>query len=60
MQNKNLTNNAKVSSARKKRLLKIVLPAIIIVAGIAAAFYLKNTGPKSKRQPPVKLAPVVQ
>jgi RND family efflux transporter MFP subunit len=59
-QNKNLTNNTKASSVRKKRILKIVLPAIIIVAGVAAAFYLKNTGPKSKRQPPVKLAPVVQ
>ncbi|MDL1968164.1 MAG: efflux RND transporter periplasmic adaptor subunit [Deltaproteobacteria bacterium] len=59
-QNKNLTNNTKAPSGRKKRILKIVLPVIIIIAGIAAAFYLKNTGPKSKRQPPVKLAPVVQ
>jgi len=59
-QNKNLTNNAKTPSGRKKRILKIVLPAIIIVAGVAAAFYLKNTGPKSKKQPPVKLAPFVQ
>ncbi|MBC2695087.1 MAG: efflux RND transporter periplasmic adaptor subunit [Desulfobacteraceae bacterium] len=59
MQNKNLTNNTKVLSGRKKRILKIVLPLIIIIAGVAAAFYLKNTGPKSKRQPPVKLAPVV-
>ena len=59
-QNKNLANNTKSPSGRKKRILKIILPAIIIVAGVAAAFYLKNTGPKSKRQPPVKLAPVVQ
>ncbi len=60
MQNKNLTNNPKAPSGRKKRILKIVLPAIIIIAGVAAAFYLKNTGPKSKRQPPVKLVPIVQ
>lgn len=37
-QNKNLTDNTKASSVRKKRILKIVLPAIIIVAGVAAAF----------------------
>ena len=59
-QNKNLANNTKASSVSKKRILKIVLPAIIIVAGVAAAFYLKNTAPKSKRRPPVKLAPVVR
>jgi RND family efflux transporter MFP subunit len=59
-QNKNLTDTTKSSSGKKKRILKIVLPVIIIVTGIAAAFYLKNTGPKSKRQPPVKLAPVVR
>ena len=59
-QNKNLTNNTKASSVRKKLILKIVLPAIIIIAGIAAAVYLKNTAPESKRQAPVKLAPVVQ
>ncbi len=40
--------------------LKIILPVVVIIAGIAAAFYLKNTGPESKRQPPVKMAPVVQ
>lgn len=39
--------------------LKIILPAVIIIAGIAAAFYLKSTGPESKKQPPVKMAPVV-
>ena len=60
MQNKNLTNNTKAPSGRKKRILKIVLPAIIIIAGVAAAFYLKNTGPESKRRPPVKLVPIVQ
>lgn len=59
-QNKNLTNSAKASSGRKKRILKIVLPVIIIVLGIATAFYLEKTGPKSKRQPPVKLAPLVR
>ena len=59
MQNENLTNKIEISSGGKKRILKIILPAIIIIAGVAAAFYLKNTGPESKRQPPVKMAPVV-
>jgi len=57
--NNNLTDKTGTSSGNEKRILKIVLPVIIIVIGIAAAFYLKNTGPKSKRQPPVKLAPLV-
>ncbi len=59
-QNNNLTDKTGTSSGSKKHILKIILPVIIIVIGIATAFYLKNTGPKSKRQPPVKLAPVVQ
>jgi multidrug efflux pump subunit AcrA (membrane-fusion protein) len=59
-QNKNLTNNDKAPSGSKKWILKMVLPAIIIFVGIAAASYLKNTGPKTKRQYPVKLAPIVQ
>jgi len=59
-QNNNLTNKIDAPSGGKNHILKIVLPVIIIIIGIAAAFYLKNTGPKSKRQPPVKLSPVVQ
>ena len=56
----NLTDKNKGLSGSKNQILKIVLSLIIIAAGIAAASYLKNTGPKSKKQPPVKLAPVVQ
>ncbi|MDA3832169.1 MAG: HlyD family efflux transporter periplasmic adaptor subunit [Spirochaetales bacterium] len=59
-QNNNLTDKTGTSSGGKKHLLKIILPVIIIVIGIAAAFYLKNTGHKSKRQAPVRLAPLVQ
>lgn len=59
-QNNNLTDKTGTSSGSEKHILKIILPVIIIVIGIAAAFYLKDTGPKSKRQPPVKLAPLVQ
>jgi RND family efflux transporter MFP subunit len=58
--NNALTDKTGTSSGGKKQILKIVLPVVIIVIGIAAAFYLKNTGPKSKRQPPVKLAPLVR
>jgi len=59
-QNNNLADKTGTSSGSKKHLLKIILPVIVIVIGIAAAFYLKNTGPESKRQPPVKLAPLVR
>ena len=47
-------------SGKIKLVLKIVLPIILIGAGLAAASYLMKTGPKSARRPPVKLAPLVQ
>jgi RND family efflux transporter MFP subunit len=59
-QNNNLKDKTKASLVRNKQILKIVLPLIIIVIGITTAFYLKNTGPKSKRRPPIKLASIVQ
>ncbi len=52
--------NAKPASSRLKLALKILLPIIVVGAGIAAASYLKDTGPKSTRRPPEKLAPLVQ
>jgi len=59
-QNNNLTDKIDTPSGGKNHILKIVLPVIIIIIGVATAYYLKNTGPKSKRQPPVKLAPLVR
>jgi RND family efflux transporter MFP subunit len=53
-------NQPKDSSGRLTLIFKIILPLIIILTGIAAASYLKKTGPTSERRPPVTLAPVVQ
>ncbi len=52
--------NAKPSSSGLKLALKIMLPIIVIGAGMAVASYLKDTGPKSTRRPPERLAPMVQ
>jgi len=59
-QRKNIEDKPKVSSGWVTLIFKVLLPVIIILTGIAAASYLKKTGPKSQRRPPVTLAPVVQ
>jgi len=59
-QRKNIEDKPKVSSGWVTLIFKVLLPIIIILTGIAAASYLKKTGPKSQRRPPVTLAPVVQ
>jgi len=59
-QRKNIGDKPKVSSGWVTLIFKVLLPIIIILTGIAAASYLKKTGPKSQRRPPVTLAPVVQ
>jgi RND family efflux transporter MFP subunit len=59
-QRKNIGDKPKVFSGWVKLIFKVLLPIIIILTGIAAASYLKKTGPKSQRRPPVTLAPVVQ
>lgn len=47
-------------SGRIALVLKIILPLIIILTGIAAYNYLKKTGPTTERRPPSTFAPVVQ
>ena len=42
------------------RIFKVLLSILIVGAGVATATYLNNTGPKSKKRPRAKLAPVVQ
>ena len=59
-QRKNIGDKPKVFSGWVTLIFKVLLPVIIILTGIAAASYLKKTGPKSQRRPPVTLAPVVQ
>ena len=41
-------------------IIRIVLSLVILAVGIATASYLKNSAPRTKKQPPVKLSPTVQ
>ena len=46
--------------ARSPRpIIRIVLSLVILVAGIGGASYLKNSAPRTKKRPPVKLSPTV-
>ena len=46
--------------ARSPRpIIRIVLSLVILGAGIGAASYLKNSAPRTKKRPPVKLSPTV-
>jgi RND family efflux transporter MFP subunit len=40
--------------------LKVVVPLLILGAGIAGASYISNTEPKARKRPPVKTASLVQ
>jgi RND family efflux transporter MFP subunit len=40
-------------------IIRIVLSLVILGAGIGAASYLKNSAPRTKKRPPVKLSPTV-
>ena len=55
-----IENHSRKSSRWLTWIFKVLLPVVIILTGIATASYLKKTGPKSERRPPVALAPVVQ
>ena len=59
-ENKQEKNRFKFSPRWAARAFKVFIPILIILTGIAAASYLKKTGPKSERRPPVTLAPLVE
>ena len=40
-------------------IIRIVLSLVILGAGIGAASYLKNSAPRTRKRPPVKLSPTV-
>ncbi len=56
----NFSGNSSAKITKIKWILKIVLPAIMVIAGIAASSYLKNTGPSTQRRQPVPFAPAVE
>ncbi|MCP4106831.1 MAG: efflux RND transporter periplasmic adaptor subunit [Desulfobacteraceae bacterium] len=41
-------------------IIKIVLPLLIICIGIAGAYYLKNSGKKTRKRPPAKMTSLVR
>ncbi|MBU1162316.1 MAG: efflux RND transporter periplasmic adaptor subunit [Proteobacteria bacterium] len=57
----NMLPEKQPNSARSPRpIIRIVLSLVILAVGIATASYLKNSAPRTKKQPPVKLNPTVQ
>jgi RND family efflux transporter MFP subunit len=57
---KNMLPEKQPDSARSPRpIIRIVLSLVILGAGIGAAFYIKNSAPRAKKRPPVKLSPTV-
>jgi len=61
LQKNNMLPEKQTNPAKSPRpIIRIVLSLVILGAGIGAAFYLKNSAPRIKKQPPVKLSPTVQ
>ena len=56
----NMLPETQPNPARSPRpIIRIVLSLVILGAGIGAASYLKNSAPRTKKRPPVKLSPTV-
>ncbi|PLX53613.1 MAG: efflux RND transporter periplasmic adaptor subunit [Desulfobacteraceae bacterium] len=56
----NMLPEKQSNPARSPRpIIRIVLSLVILGAGIGAASYLKNSAPRTKKRPPVKLSPTV-
>ena len=58
-QNNILSEKQPTPAKNPKPIVRIVLSLVILVAGIGAASYLKNSAPRTRKQPPVKLSPTV-
>lgn len=50
-----------VNPARRQRpIVRIILPLLILAAGVGGALYLKNSAPRTQKRAPTKLSPTVQ
>jgi RND family efflux transporter MFP subunit len=58
-QNNMLSEKQPTPAKNPKPIVRIVLSLVILVAGLGAAFYLKNSAPRTRKRPPVKLSPTV-
>ena len=59
-QNNRLSEKQPTPEKSPKPIVRIVLSLVILVAGLGAASYLKNSSPRTQKRPPVKLSPTVQ
>ncbi|VBB46095.1 Efflux transporter, RND family, MFP subunit [uncultured Desulfatiglans sp.] len=48
------------AGSRGRLAIRVILPLLVLAAGIAGATYIKNTAPKAPRKPPEAHAPLVQ
>jgi RND family efflux transporter MFP subunit len=58
-QNNMLSEKQPTSAKSPKPIVRIVLSLVILVVGIGAASYLKNSAPRTRKRPPAKLSPTV-
>jgi len=58
-QNNRLSEKQPTSAKNPKPVIRIVLSLVILVVGLGVAFYLKNSAPRTRKRPPVKLSPTV-
>ena len=58
-QNNMLFEKQPTSAKSPKPIVRIVLSLVILVVGIGAASYLKNSAPRTRKRPPAKLSPTV-
>jgi len=58
-QNNMLAEKQPTSAKSPKPIVRIVLSLVILVVGIGAASYLKNSAPRTRKRPPAKLSPTV-
>ena len=58
-QNDMLSEKQPTSAKSPKPIVRIVLSLVILVVGIGAASYLKNSAPRTRKRPPAKLSPTV-
>ncbi|MFC1811769.1 efflux RND transporter periplasmic adaptor subunit [Thermodesulfobacteriota bacterium] len=57
---KDLIGKSTRPAGRQGKILRTLIPVIILCAGIGTASYMKNSAPKTRKRPPARLIPTVQ
>jgi RND family efflux transporter MFP subunit len=58
--NNMLTEEQPAPSRKPRLVVRVVLSLVILIIGVGASFYLKNSAPRTPKRPPAKLSPPVQ